>query len=149
MGPLSLPDQGTVYADAQVFIYAVEKRPPYCDWLRPLWEQADAGQLRIATSELSLLEVLVRPLRDGDAELVHAYREVLDSARLALLPITADVLLRAAELRATYASLRTPDAIHCATALSVGAALLVSNDLALRQISGLPLLLLDDLAPEA
>jgi hypothetical protein len=38
MGSLTLPPSGPVYADAQTFIYSVEKHPTYGPLLRPLWE---------------------------------------------------------------------------------------------------------------
>jgi predicted nucleic acid-binding protein len=50
-----------------------------------------------------------------------------------------------ADLRATLNSLRTPDAIHAATARSCHSTLVITNDFAFRQIPGLPVVILDDL----
>jgi hypothetical protein len=36
MGSLILPTSGPVYADAQIFIYSVEKHPTYAPALRPV-----------------------------------------------------------------------------------------------------------------
>jgi hypothetical protein len=35
MGSLTLPSSGPVYADAQIFIYSVERHPAYAPVLRP------------------------------------------------------------------------------------------------------------------
>ena len=55
MGALTLPASGTVYVDANIVIYAVEKIEPYHQLLEPLWLAAQAGHLQIVTSELTWL----------------------------------------------------------------------------------------------
>lgn len=42
-------------------------------------------------------------------------------------------------------NLKTPDALHAATALQAGCALFVTNDVGFRQVASLPLVVLDDL----
>lgn len=68
-------------------------------------------------------------------------------ANTRLLPITEDVLREAAHLRATIPTLKTPYAIHAATALLHGCALFVTNDTDFRRVPGLPLAILDDIVP--
>ncbi len=119
MGPLTVPTTGSVYVDACALIYAVEKVPPYCALLQPLWDAARLGHALICTSELTLAEVLVKPLRDGDALMRDLFREaILASEGTDPIPVTRSILERAAEIRA-IAGLRTPDAIHAASALSL------------------------------
>jgi hypothetical protein len=65
MGSLTLPAHGSVYADAQVFIYTVERHPIYAPLLRPLWDAVAGGALSVVSSELSLMETMIGPLRDG------------------------------------------------------------------------------------
>ena len=62
-----------------------------------------------------------------------------------LLPISRDILHEAARLRANISGLKTPDAIHAATALLHGCTLFVSNDVGFRRVPNLPLVLLDDI----
>jgi predicted nucleic acid-binding protein len=145
MGSLSLPPSGPVYGDAQIFIYSVEKHPIYAPLLRPLWESVARGDIEVVTSELTLLETLVGPLKRADSALETDYENFLVCPGIRLLPITAPILRAAARLRATLTSLRTPDAIHAATADACGSTLLVTNDTAFRRISGLALAILDDL----
>ena len=146
MGQLSVPTSGVVYMDANAFIYCVERIEPYLTAAAPLWDALDAGSSQVATSELTLLEVLVKPLREGNGTLTDRYRQVLlRTVGLTPLPITRDILEAAARLRAAH-KLKTPDALHAATALAAGCVLFVTNDAGFRRIPGLPVALLSEVA---
>lgn len=144
MGSLNLPASGLVYADAQVAIYTVDKHPTYASVCKPLWEAVRAGKITAISSELTLMETLVGPLRSGDT--AHAAdREALwQQANTRLLPITLATLREAARLRATIPALKTPDALHAATALLHRCALFVTNDAAFKRVPGLSVTLLDE-----
>ena len=88
MGSLILPAGGLVYVDANAVIYSVERVEPYNDILAPIWEDARAGQFTLASSELLLLETLIRPLRDGNARLEMLFRSILASTEMNLIPAT-------------------------------------------------------------
>ena len=62
MGSLTLPPAGPVYLDANGFIYSVERIEPYRTLLEPMWQLAQAGQFEVVSSELVILETLVKPL---------------------------------------------------------------------------------------
>ena len=47
MGSLTLPTGGSVYVDANVIIYSVERIEPYRELLAPMWREARAGQLTV------------------------------------------------------------------------------------------------------
>lgn len=145
MGSLILPTSGPVYFDASAIIYAVETHSTYWPLLQPLWQQVDGGQLQGMSSALALLECLVAPLRQRDHVLIAAYDQVLAQSRFQLLPIDRPSLRRSAELRAGIVGLRTPDAIHAATALLANCVLFVTNDPGFTRIPGLPVVVLDSL----
>lgn len=146
MGAIILPLNGSVYLDANGFIYTVEKIDPFYTKMLPLWRTVATRHLNVRTSEITLLETLVKPLRLNAVDLVQAYREVLfQSPDVHLLAITQAILLRAAELRATMPSLKTPDAIHVATAIEAGCSLFVTNDSGLRNVPDLPVALITEL----
>lgn len=70
------------------------------------------------TSELTLAEMLVRPLRVGAEEQVRSFDNVLTtSAWLEVEPVTRSVIWGAASLRARHSTLKLPDALHVATAI--------------------------------
>jgi predicted nucleic acid-binding protein len=101
MGSLILPSSGPVYADALIFIYSVEKHSIYALTLRPLWEAVARGDLEVLSSELTLMETLIGPLKQGDAALETDYENFFASPGIRLLPITSSILRAGARLRAT------------------------------------------------
>lgn len=145
MGSIALPIAGSVYVDTPIVIYTVQQHPVYAPLCRPLWQAAEAGSLTVVSSDLTVLETLVVPVRTGDVALQRDFEAVLFYSELSLRPITHEVLREAARLRALLPSLRTPDAIHTATATLHGCALFLTNDTSLKRIPGLSITLLDDL----
>jgi predicted nucleic acid-binding protein len=125
-------------------IYTVEKHPVYGPLLQPLWQAAQSRSIEVVSSELVLLETMIGPFKSGDSALEKAYEQALLGTDLRLLPITQAILREAARLRATT-RLKTPDALHTATAQQAGCALFVTNDIGFRGIANLPLVVLDDL----
>lgn len=70
MGTLTLPASGIIYLDTAPIIYSVEKHSDYWPLLRPLWQASSSRQIEIISSDLTLLEILVGPLKKGDNALV-------------------------------------------------------------------------------
>ena len=92
-----------------------------------------------------LAEVLVHPLRDNDIELATHYKDILlHSENLTTLPLSEEIALKTAEMRATH-NLRMPDAVQVATALVGNASVFVTNDKRLRVPPQLKRIVLDDL----
>ena len=147
MGPMTLPLHGAVYLDTSAIIYSVERNEPYFTLLAPAWQQAEAGQFAVVCSELVVAETLVRPIREGNAELEAAFRAVFAAPEVDLIPATRELWDDTAHLRAET-GLRTPDALHAMTALRTGCALFITNDTDSRRVQGLPVMVLDDLLAE-
>ncbi|MEG4055584.1 MULTISPECIES: PIN domain-containing protein [unclassified Microcoleus] len=110
MGQLNLPSSATIYLDTQVIIYTVEANQNYYSLLLPLWLKFQAGEIELMTSELTLLETLVFPLKNANTILFRDYEQLLLSSEIQLVPITQSVLITAANLRANT-NLKTPYAI--------------------------------------
>ena len=144
MGALTVPAAGLVYLDANSVIYSVEKHPVYWPLLEPLWQATKGKTIEIVSSDLVLMETLVGPLKAGDMALANAYEQLFQQAQTRLFPITHSILREAARLRATT-KLKTPDALHAATAQQIGCALFITNDVGFRGVPSLPLVILDDL----
>lgn len=145
MGSLALPANDPIYLDTNCFIYTVERIEPYRVSLDAIWDDVRARHLLVLTSELTTMETLVKPLRAADAPLEALYRTILHhSPDVRSVPVSRSILERAAALRATT-NLKTPDAIHAATALEHSCAFVLTNDPAFRRVPGLSVALLDDL----
>jgi predicted nucleic acid-binding protein len=116
-----------IYTDANVIIRLVEGtqtvRALIEACLQPL--RGTAGFL--ATSRLSRLECRCKPLRQSDVLVLALYDAFVSSVEVVLLEIDAAVVEKATELRAQF-NFKTPDAIHLASAILIGAsAFLTAN----------------------
>lgn len=140
MGTLSLPSSGSIYVDSNIVIYAVEKIEPYHSFLAPLWLTASTGQIEIVTSELTWLETLAKPMRDGNIVLETIFREFLTAREVHLLPANLTIWEQAARLRGI--GLKTPDTLHAATGLAVRCAQFLTNDDIFNRVPSLPVTLL-------
>jgi predicted nucleic acid-binding protein len=135
-----------IAVDTVAWIHFIEDHPKYGRAVAPLFERADAGDVTLVTSALTLLEVLVVPFRAGNLDLAVRYETLLTRSRgVELADIGRDVLRSAANLRARHA-IRTPDALQLATALARRCPVFVTNDRRIPAIPGLRVVLLDDVA---
>lgn len=143
MGQLIIPSLSKVYTDSSIFIYTVESNPNFFALLQPLWAKFQTGEIEIVSSELTLMETLVVPLRNSDTSLVTAYEQLLLTRGIQIMPITQSILKDAARLRATT-NLKTPDALHAATAFAASCTMFLTNDRAFRNVSGLAVTVLSE-----
>lgn len=142
MGQLVLPGFGNIYVDANCIIYSVEKVAPFAELLRPLWKAAATGHIRVISSEVTLLETLVRPLKERNQRLEQFLLAfLLGSNEVRLVSVDAGILVRAARVRAET-GLKTPDAIHAATALASECVMFLTNDKDFERVNGLPVTVL-------
>ena len=144
MGELNLPIGSSVYIDTPILIYTLENHPDFYPLLKPLWAKFGNSEISIFTSELIITEALVSPLRSGDVRSISNYEQLIFHAGINLIPIDRNILLAATNLRAKY-PIKTPDAIHAATSLSLGCRRFITNDKGFRNIAGLPVLILSEI----
>lgn len=127
-----------VYLDSCIVIYLHEGelalRGRVSAWLRP----SQGSPPRPCVSELVRLECRVGPMRRGESDLPSSYDAFFTLPGLEPLPMTREVYEHATVLRAGF-GLRTPDALHVATArvggceeLWTGDERLARHDLGLR-----------------
>jgi predicted nucleic acid-binding protein len=117
-----------VYIDTNVLIYFAEQHPLYGAASRALIQSAILGQLTLVTSELTIGEALVLPFRLGQAAVIKRYEELLTPREnFEVWPISREVLVGCAKLRAGQ-KIKTPDALHVATASASGCSHFVTQD---------------------
>jgi predicted nucleic acid-binding protein len=134
----------TIFLDANVIIYQVEGVEPFQKRVHSILQelvqqQADAS---FAVSRLSMMECLVKPVREGDTASIDRFRSFFAASDLAIVDVSAQVLETAIMLRAHY-KLRTPDAIQAASALSVKSDIFVTGDKAFQKVRGLHVRLIE------
>lgn len=115
-----------LYLDTNVLIGLFELPEPAPGIVEALLDRSSREPL--ITSEITLSEVLVGPLRRRDSALEHFYRGLLSHRDLIRLkPVTRALLLDAAAIRAAT-TMRLPDAIHIATAKRAKCTIVLSQD---------------------
>jgi predicted nucleic acid-binding protein len=113
--------------DPVVFIYHLEDHPRYARLTQPLFEAWEEGRTYGVASVITLVELLVKPKREGKREVARDYLELLSTyPNLTIVTIDLKVADLAAELRAKY-GIRTPDALQLAAALQAGAGGFITN----------------------
>ncbi len=131
--------------DSAPLIYFVERHPVFFDRVLFIMRYIDSGPIDGIASTISLTEVLVHPLRVGNIVLAQQYEAVLSKSRsFRLEPTTSVIARRAADLRARY-NLRTPDALHVATAIEAGCQAFLTNDAGIKRVNEIRVLVLDEL----
>jgi len=134
-----------VALDTVIFIYHFEKSKTYFKLTKEIFSRLDGNQeFSAITSILTLLEVSVKPIEDSRDDLLKEYSDkLLYDNKLTTLMIERDVAIKAAELRAKY-RLRTPDAIQIATSIIGKAGAFITNDMDLKKVKEIEVLILDD-----
>lgn len=134
----------TVGLDTAPLIYFIEEDPAYIETVKLFFEAMDRGEFLVVTSTVTLLEVLVHPLRSNNRELATDYRDILLNSKLMTLEVSSAIAEQAAQLRAAH-NIRTPDAIQVSAALNAGATHFFTNDVRLPEIPSIQILSLDAL----
>ena len=127
-----------LYLDANAIIYVTEGVAPFYAAVVPRIAAAEAAPAGVVlTSRLTRLECRLKPLRNQDAALLADYEEFFARDPLTLIDIDADVIERATDLRARY-NIKTPDAIHMATAWQQRADIFLTADASLARCTEVP-----------
>lgn len=131
--------------DTAPLIYFAERNLQYFDRMLFVMRKIDHGDIIGVASTIILTGVLVQPLHVGDKVLTERYESILSKSRsFRLERIGTMIARRAADLRARY-NLRTPDALHIATAIDAGCDAFLTNDARLKRVTEIAVLVLDDL----
>lgn len=134
-----------LFLDTAPVIYFVEQNPAYADRVNDIFDRIDAGTLTAVTSPITLAECLVGAIRHGPAHLVTDFTDLITvGVNVTFGPIDAAVAQEAARQRAIH-NLTLTDALQVAVALAAGSDAFLTNDLALKRVTALPILVLDEL----
>jgi len=120
-----------VYLDSCLVIYFVEQHPQFGPVITHAMESH--SDLHFCISPLVELECLVMPIRQSNHGLIDRYEMFFQD--YVHLEITTDIYRNAAELRAHH-GLKTPDALHLATAKYHACSEFWTNDGRLNNVAG-------------
>ena len=145
MGLIQKLKSKNVFLDTAPLIYYMEENRTYSQILNKLFLANSKGEFLFQTSVITLLEVLVLPMREHEHKLVEQYQNILcNSTSIIIIDLTIEIAIKAAALRAKY-GLKTPDSIQVATALNVSAQYFLTNDIRLKVVNEIEILVLDEL----
>jgi uncharacterized protein len=125
-----------IYADSGIIMRWVEATSPSRDPIETRWWQLSPQDRVFVTSRISRLECRCRPLRNRQERLLRQYEIFFLGDEVDVREIDAAVVEKATELRA-IAGLKTPDAIHAATAKLAGVKSFWTTDTRLAKCPGL------------
>jgi predicted nucleic acid-binding protein len=139
----SLRRLSAVYIDTNVLIYHLEDTAPYSELTQILFDLIERGNLKGHTSTLSLLELNVKPYQLNRPDKAVTHIALLKNLpHFSIQPLTLEMADRAAQMRAKY-QLKTPDAIHLASALECRCDTMIGNDQNLKKVKEIHYLHLD------
>jgi predicted nucleic acid-binding protein len=134
-----------VFLDTAPLIYFIEGNSDYQEKLEKLFKLNDENYFQFLTSTITLIEVLVKPLKDGETKIVEQYKTILTNAEgIDIFDITTPIAVKAAEIRAKY-NVKTPDALQVATAIEHNATYFLTNHLRLKIITEIKVITIADL----
>lgn len=150
MSKLKLEQYNRIYIDSSPFIYFIERSPEYLPVVKRIFSEISYGNIWGISSYITLIEVLVAPIKKGATEIASEYKEfMLNSTSIKMIPLDDKVAETAAELRAKYNGngfkLRTPDAIQIATAILNEADIFLTNDSRLKNVKEINVVVLSEL----
>ncbi len=129
--------------DTNVLIYYIEDHPFYIGKVEPLINRIAEGKAIGITSYVTLLELLVKPLREKRFDLIEQYKTIL-SSQLEMVTMDESVSIKAAQLRAKY-GIKTPDAIQLASVITKNGDVFVTNDETLSDVKEIEVLTLREI----
>jgi len=132
--------------DTSCLIYYLEGNPLARELGNEIFRPLEQGAFRAVISTLALAELLVRPKSLDREDACGEYLALLCSyPNLEIVPLTVGIAVRCASIRARHPSVRTPDAVHLATAAERGAKIFLTNDSRLpAEVEGVKIALLAD-----
>ncbi len=131
--------------DTAVFIYLFEGTGIHARLAEKLLQQVEAGAREAVFSSIGVIEILTGPKKLNRHELAVQYKNLLIRfPHLTIMGMSEQIVDIASDLRAHY-GIKTPDAIHIATALDFGAQTFVTNDRTLKKIKEINVELLGDM----
>lgn len=134
-----------VFLDTAPLIYYIEDAKQYSKILNKLFLENSKGEFLFQTSVITLLEVLVLPMRKNEFQLVDQYQNILcNSPSIDIFNLTIEIAKSAAGFRAKY-GLKTPDSIQVASAIFCSADYFLTNDIRLKAVQEIEILVLDEL----
>lgn len=146
---MTLPEElariSSIFIDTAPIIYYIEAHPDFGPLAKEVVTAFQSGNLTAYSSVMTLAEVLPKPIESGDEKLARKFADFLKHGRhLTMIEISERIAESAGKLRGRYPVLKTVDAVQIAAALEIGSEAFLTNDVKLKQIKELKVMVLKD-----
>ncbi len=140
-----LSHHSNISLDSCVFIYHFEGSSKYSSLTFDIFKYIEDAKTVANCSTLILAEILALPYRLGDSDIAREYELLIKTfPNINLIPVSSEVAVGTAVVRSKY-NLPTPDSIHIANALAAGSSLFITNDLKIKKVEGIDIIILEEL----
>ena len=116
-----------VNLDTNALVYYLEDRRPYADLMEAVFRRVSSGELEAVVSSIAQMELLVKPIREGNLEAMGEVIEFTErTVNLRVVDISRAVAMQAAVVRAE--KLDVPDSLIVATGAVAECDATITND---------------------
>jgi len=144
-----LMDVEHIFLDTMFFIYHFENNEKFLRLTNDVLNLVEKGQIKCSTSYLTLMELLVKPMKEKRQDLVEEYRMIFETfPNLSMIALDKSVAYLAASFRSLY-NLRPADSIQLASAASAKCDLFLTNDKDLIRIKELKINYMDEISDDS
>jgi predicted nucleic acid-binding protein len=134
-----------LFLDTAPVVYYLERHPRYAPVADVVFQRIDSGTVSGVTSPITLAECLVVPIRLGLNDLRTEFASLLaGGANMIFVNLTSTTAEQAADLRARH-GLSLADAFQVGAAIEANCDALLTNDMRLKRIRELPILVLEEI----
>jgi len=134
-----------VYIDTNVFIYFLDKTPPYFPVVSAIFQAIEVGKFIGITGDISLAETLVKPYQTKNILLAtHIKSFFLAEDFLLVKSHDLETFDLCSQIRAEY-KMKFADALHYATAIKSGCKFFITNDIRVHSTDSIEVILIKDI----
>lgn len=128
--------------DTNVFVYLLQRHSAYYSVVSSLLRSVQSGENEGLFANIGLIELLTGYKQLERYDEAYEYKNLIcNFPNLTITELNESVVDFASDLRASYA-IKTPDAVHLASAIVNGADVFVTNDKALKKVKEIKVQLL-------
>ncbi|MCF6344689.1 MAG: type II toxin-antitoxin system VapC family toxin [Devosiaceae bacterium] len=135
-----------VYFDTNIFIYILEGSEEYASQIESIHMAIKSREFSIVTSEIIFTEILPLHVKQDAQEKIKLSIDFLSEVgAFKLVAADRDICIQAGFLRGKI-GMKTPDALHVATAMQEGCDVFLTNDSKIKTPVGIDLVLISELS---
>jgi len=140
-----MTDSNSVFLDTSPIIYLIENHPLHYSKTAAYLADTINQDILLITSVISIAEFGVKPKKTNNHELLDEMENMLAVLHVNVVDINRSMAEISSTLRAKYLSLKNFDALQIACAINYGCKRFLTNDIQLKKIKELEVILIDEL----